>query len=89
MPDRERVIAWLADEELYYREHGDMHNSLMASDALAMLKDHEIVRCRDCKYWRKLLLNRDGDGACHADNPVRVSSQDWYCADGERRTDDA
>ena len=39
--DREKVIAWLADEELYYREHGDMHNSLMACDALALLEEQE------------------------------------------------
>lgn len=41
MPDREKVIAWLADEELYYREHGDTHNSLMACDALSLLKEQE------------------------------------------------
>ena len=39
--DREKVIAWLADEELYYREHGDAHNSLMACDALALLKEQD------------------------------------------------
>ena len=39
--DREKVIAWLADEELYYRDHGDTHNSLMACDALALLKEQE------------------------------------------------
>lgn len=48
-----------------------------------------LVRCNNCKYWRKLLLNKNGDGVCHADNPIRVSNQDWFCADGERRTDDA
>ena len=41
MPNREKVIAWLADEELYYRDHGDTHNSLMASDAIALLKEQE------------------------------------------------
>ena len=41
MPDREKVIAWLADEELYYREHGDTHNSLMACYALALLHEQE------------------------------------------------
>ena len=41
MTDREKVIAWLADEELYYREHGDMHNSLMACDVLSLLKEQE------------------------------------------------
>jgi len=39
--DREKVIAWLADEELYYRNHGDMHNSLMACNALELLKEQE------------------------------------------------
>lgn len=39
--DREKVIAWLADEELYYRNHGDTHNSLMACNALALLKEQE------------------------------------------------
>lgn len=39
--DREKVIAWLADEELYYRDHGDTHNSLMACDAIALLKEQE------------------------------------------------
>ena len=39
--DREKVIAWLADEELYYRDHGDMHNSLMACNAIALLKQQE------------------------------------------------
>jgi hypothetical protein len=39
--DREKVIAWLADEELYCRDHGDTHNSLMACDALALLKEQE------------------------------------------------
>lgn len=42
----------------------------------------ELVRCRYCKHWRKLLLNHNGDGACHADNPIRVSNQNWFCADG-------
>ena len=41
MTDMEKVIAWLADEELYYRDHGDMHNSLMACNAIAMLKEQQ------------------------------------------------
>ena len=42
----------------------------------------ELIRCKECKYWRKLLLNRGGDSACHADNPIRVSNQNWFCGDG-------
>lgn len=48
-------------------------------------EQQNVVRCRDCKYWRRLLLNRDGCGVCHTDNPIRVSNESWYCADGERR----
>ena len=41
--DREKVIAWLADEELHYRDHGDTHNSLMACYALALIKEQERI----------------------------------------------
>jgi hypothetical protein len=46
MSDREKVIAWLADEELYYRDHGDTHNSLMACNAISLLKEQEAVEPR-------------------------------------------
>lgn len=53
--DREKVIAWLADEELYYREHGNAHNSLMACNALELLKEQEKAkvvfgRCKDGSF---------------------------------------
>ena len=41
MLDRKKIIAWLADEELYYRDHGDTHNSLMACYALDLLKEQQ------------------------------------------------
>ena len=47
-----------------------------------MDKPKELIRCKDCKYWRKLLLNRDGYGACHADNPIMASNPNWFCGDG-------
>ena len=34
-----------------------------------------VVRCKDCKHWRGHCL-RGNDG-----------SEDWYCADAERRED--
>ena len=67
MPDREKVIAWLADEELYYRDHGDTHNSLMACYALDLLKEQEErigVLTRAIKHMPRLtkLLDVYGDG---------------------------
>ena len=51
-------------------------------DAIALLKgQQQIVRCKDCKY------NDDGECVIKAGwFPVKP---DWFCADGERRTDDA
>ena len=36
----------------------------------------EVVRCRDCKNY--MTIHCTCDGCCISD--------DWYCADGERRT---
>lgn len=37
----------------------------------------EVVRCKDCKHYMTIYCTCDG--CCISD--------DWYCADGERRTD--
>jgi hypothetical protein len=84
MTDREKVIAWLADEELYYREHGDTHNSLMACYALSLLKEQEtVVHCGDCKYW-----DYRTEGCTHltgAIAPIVKTGSSWYCHDGKRK----
>ena len=51
-------------------------------DALELLKEQQIVRCKDCKHYR--------DGFCY--NPNTYDDEktrgntvpDWFCADGER-----
>ena len=66
--DREKVIAWLADEELYYRDHGDTHNSLMACDAIALLKQEAVEPKVSCKEQRcgncNKVIEMDGWTAC-------------------------
>lgn len=43
--DKEKVIAWLADTELYYRENGktsdELYQSEMAHDAIELLQEQE------------------------------------------------
>lgn len=39
----------------------------------------EVVRCRDCKHYMTIFCTCDG--CCISD--------DWFCADGERRAGDA
>lgn len=43
-----------------------------------------VVRCKECRRWRPLLA-RDGCGRCMADGIVRVTTPEWFCADGKRR----
>lgn len=53
-------------------------------EALTILREQrEIILCKDCSYWRKLLLNQDGHGLCCLDN--RVHAPDWFCPKGTRR----
>lgn len=57
--------------------------SCWVDDGIGFLEDAptvdavEVVRCRDCKHY--MTIHCTCDGCCISD--------DWYCADGERRTD--
>ena len=42
------------------------------------LKEEDIVRCKDCKYWNDPLN-------CRLDSEGLETTEDWFCADGERR----
>ena len=56
----EKVVAWLADEELYYRDHGDSHNSIMAYCAITLLKEQEgIIKTLEDKNAKLTLLVND------------------------------
>lgn len=44
MIDREKVVQWLGDEELFYRDKGDLHNSKKAYEALELLKEQEPIK---------------------------------------------
>lgn len=86
----------------YWKEEADCSKKLI-DDALELLKEQEaeiekltryingfsrdaipVVRCNDCE--NKECWGRAGDVVCGIDGtPHRP---DWFCADGERRTDD-
>ena len=58
------------------------HNQEAAEEALNQQAENvkdwlPVVRCKDCKYY--MTIHCTCDGCC--------ISGDWYCADGERRTD--
>ena len=46
-------------------------------------KPIELVRCKDCRHWE----SEDGKfGLCKICHSVS-SSNGWFCADGEKRSD--
>ena len=66
----------------------------LAKDALALLKQEVVVRCKDCKWWDK--KDDSNYGYCHACKHgyhsdhweigiYRTYKGDWFCADGERK----
>lgn len=85
MNDKNEAIAWLANIKEKYIHGGDEEFDECRKESIDMainaLRQPQIVRCKDCKYWRRLFLN-NGYGACRADNPIRVSDQNWFCGDG-------
>ena len=46
----------------------------------------EVVRCRDCKFW-KTGIAYDAVGVCkHDDHPWnQITNRNYYCADGREK----
>lgn len=44
----------------------------------------DLVRCKDCKHHGTMDCPMCEEGNC-----IFHTADNWYCADGERRTDDA
>jgi hypothetical protein len=66
---------------------------LLAIKALKAEKDRknlfdavEVVRCKDCKYWERRLVNAKGFAICAASG-MDITADD-FCSYGERRTED-
>lgn len=98
MPDREKVITHLQiihtwaefarerDLQFFTKKHlKDI--AQWSEDAIAMLKERDavpVVRCWNCKrrgtYNCPVYVGGDG---------MYSEPDDWFCGDGERRTDDA
>ena len=47
----------------------------------------ELIRCKACKYWRRLVLNEDGSGACSI-HACLVTSGEWYCGSALKKDDE-
>lgn len=98
MPDREKVIKGLETIKQFFgyglpstAEMFDSYYGIL-NDAIALLKEQDaVVRCKDCKYGRKHNVNIIECMKAHDYNleHQEFHHENWFCADGERRDDDA
>lgn len=87
--DAEKAIEALAKYEMWSAEVDYPYCSHDLEDYKELPRKHlesvpsiEIVRCKDCKHWEYDVIFQDGwCRGKHQGNP------DWFCADGERRTE--
>ena len=52
-----------------------------ATIGTTLWKGKELVRCKDCRHWN----GEDRD--CNIKVGHFTAPPDWFCADGEKRTD--
>ena len=75
----ERAKKHLDDECTELTIYEDMHlvKSLPAVDAT------EVIRCKDCFWWMKAKVNRQGDLLCPKSGMVIMATD--YCSKAEKR----
>ena len=77
--DKERQL--LLNREQYGAENVLVHHAINVIAELPIIRQPEIVRCEDCKWYIKKFEN---EGRCiKHDNDYH--KPDWFCADGEKR----
>ena len=77
-PDREALIhAIELRESIAKRDHHGFVDLPyeMVGNVLAMLKEQEVVRCKDCKYHGNIYPD-------YCVNLEQNTNDDFYCADG-------
>ena len=94
MIQREAVIDGLrkAAEELarYAPMKVNGRCQMYFDGAIHLLKEQDdIVKCKTCKYWDDTSEGRYIGCWCFCDRLKFSTSPEWYCADGEGKTDAA
>ena len=69
------------------------YNSLVAEicefiDKQPTVDAASIVRCKDCKNWDSSTEGRYVGGWCFCEKLQFSTSPDWFCADGEAKTNE-
>ena len=85
--------------ELFGKENEALEKAIKRINNLPSAEP-EIIRCKDCEYFSMTTLGMPyacwkgadkifGETGEHANHTVcrRIDSPDWFCADGERRSE--
>ena len=82
MPDREKRKVEFIES---YWTGGEFGSDYKWND-----NHGELIRCKDCKYYMPYTGRFSGNLYHACENLVKnIDDPDWFCADGERRADDA
>jgi len=74
--ERERQL--LLNREQYGAENVLVHHALNVIAELPIIRQPEIVQCKDCKYYDHFI-------GCMSWHDVNSGNDNWYCANGERK----
>ncbi len=75
--DNERQL--LLNREQYGAEHVLVHHAINVIAELPIVRQPEIVRCKECKW------NSGSENFPYCQIMSAGRKPDWFCADGERR----
>lgn len=78
--DKERQL--LLNREQYGAENVLVHHAINVIAELPIIRQPEIVLCKDCKYGEPM-CQPWSDIICTQNRATHIP--DWFCADGERR----
>ena len=78
MTDREKAIAYFRYREAQIPMPGAR---AMYQEAIKALEQHEVIWCKDCKYWKH-------DHTCSEHALVSPMCANDFCSRAERRTDE-
>ena len=83
---------WQSGYGSYCSRGNDFTDACSAIEDAPTIDAVEVVRCKDCRYYEIMQLKRDGTddrrykpSLCVLHN--RNFDEDYFCADGERKSD--
>lgn len=82
----EKERQYLLNREQYGAENVLVKHAINVIHELPIIRQPEVIHCKDCKYYRYYGLSKEIVSQCIIDYRENQDG-DWYCADGERRSE--